>query len=42
MIETSFDITFFIFIVSQYTKNLNYLYIKAVKTILKYIKSCKN
>lgn len=31
-----------VFAISQYTKNPSYFYIKAIKTILKYLKSSKN
>lgn len=42
IVETRPDITFGIFIISQYTKNLNHYYIKIIKTILKLLKDFKN
>lgn len=42
MVETRPDIAFTTSIASRYTKNLSHLYIKAVKKILRYLKSSKD
>lgn len=38
MVETKLHIVFAILLISYYIKNLSYQYIKAVKTIFKYLK----
>lgn len=42
IVETKPNIIFAIFVVYCFRKNLNYFYIKAVKTILKYPQKTKN
>lgn len=42
IIKTRPDIVFAIFFISQFAKNLSHLYIKVVKTFLKYLKSLKH